>query len=162
MLEPHAVVPMQTMTHGLTGLDPNLCSLYLSIQKVQSRACAFVAMSVRDMLIELQTTSIEIASQLAASHALLMKMQKDLQELKDALDPPPVVSKRDPPEAAETEDEREHKRLKAVYQRRGGTTTLPSGSPCWELPAIPADDAVTLEVTVQEEVAEAMEPTLAT
>ena len=108
MLEPHAVVPMQIMTHGLTGLDPNLCSLYLSIQKVQSRACAFVAMSVRDMLIELQTTSIEIASQLAASHALLMKMQKDLQELKDALDPPPVVSKRDPPEAAETEDEREH------------------------------------------------------
>ena len=119
-------------------------------------------MSVRDMLIELQVTSIEIAAQLAASHALLIKMQKALQELKDALDPPPVVSKRDPPEATETEDEREHKRLKAVYQRRGGTTTRPSGSPCWELPTIPADDAVTLEVTVQEEVAEAMEPTLAT
>ena len=120
-------------------------------------------MSVRDMLIELQATSIEIAAQLAASHALSIKMQKALQELKDSLDPPPVVSKRDPPEATETEDEREHKRLKAVYQRRGGTTTLPLGSPWEELPTIPADDAVALHgVTVKEEVAEAMEPTLVT
>lgn len=120
-------------------------------------------MSARDMLIELQATSIEIAAQLAASHALLIKMQKSLQELKDLLDPPPPISKRDPPEAAETEDEREHKRLKAVYQRRGGTTTLPLG-PAWgELPpTIPADDAVALGVKVEEEVDEATAPTLMT
>ena len=142
---------------GLARLDP---SLYISIQKVQSRAWSFVAMSVRDMLIELHATSIEIAAQLAASHALLLKMQKDLQKLKDTLDPPPLVClKRDPPEVAETEGEREHKRLKAVYQRRGGTTTLPLGSP-WELPTIPADDPVALEVTVQEEKAEALEVTV--
>ena len=118
-------------------------------------------MSARDMLIELQATSIEIAAQLAASHALLIKMQKNLQELKDLLDPPPPVSKRDPPEAVETEDEREHKRLKAVYQRRGGTTTLPLGS-SWGDPTIPADDAVALGVKVEEEVDEATAPTLMT
>ncbi|CAL1137687.1 unnamed protein product [Cladocopium goreaui] len=118
-------------------------------------------MSARDMLIELQATSIEIAAQLAASHALLIKMQKNLQELKDLLDPPPPVSKRDPPEAVETEDEREHKRLKAVYQRRGGTTTLPLGS-AWGDPTIPADDAVALGVKVEEEVDEATAPTLMT
>ena len=57
------------------------------------RAFASVAMSVRDMLVELQVTSIEIAAQLAVSHALLIKMQKVLQEVKDAVDPPAVVSK---------------------------------------------------------------------
>ena len=63
--------------------------------------------------------------------------------------------------AAETEEEREHKRLKAVYQKRGHTTTLPLGS-AWD-PTIPADDAVALHgVTVKEEVAEAMEPTFVT
>ena len=50
-------------------------------------------MSVRDMLVELQVCSIEIAAQLAVSHALLIKMQKVLQEVKDAVDPPAVVSK---------------------------------------------------------------------
>ena len=57
------------------------------------RAFASVAMSVRDMLVELQVCSIEIAAQLAVSHALLIKMQKVLQEVKDAVDPPAVVSK---------------------------------------------------------------------
>ena len=148
------------------------------------RAFASVAMSVRDMLVELQVCSIEIAAQLAVSHALLIKMQKVLQEVKDAVDPPAVVSKTSGSQAqvfqnfeklgvdfdclgkkrenaAETEDEREHKRLKAVYQKRGHTTTLPLGS-AWD-PTIPADDAVALHgVTVKEEVAEAMEPTFVT
>ena len=37
-VEQHTVVPMHFMAHGLTRLDPNLCSLYLSMQEDQRRA----------------------------------------------------------------------------------------------------------------------------
>ena len=88
--------------------------------------------AVRDLMIEIHAAVVELQAEVAVVATRLGKVSNNLDKLKAAVCEEPCA----PPEkrGAECHDEheeREHKRLKALFQKRGMTTTMILGS-AWD------------------------------
>lgn len=87
--------------------------------------------STRDLLVDAICLVTEVKAEVATAHTQLKKLEEVLQQLKSNIMPPPVFEhplKR----PADDNEERDHKRLKALFQQRGMNTPTLDFGPAWE------------------------------